>query len=132
MRHGLGPAGENLQSKYGGTDADEVDSGTGKYLVKSVTTGGCASCGGGGGSLTHEYFYLQLDHGTADSNEVVWLVVEDTKDAQWRRRAAQSLWTQRRGRCAAGSDDYRPLRHAGLLVPVAQAGRGYGRQAQLH
>ena len=31
------PSGENLQSKYGGTDADEVDSGTGKYLVKSVT-----------------------------------------------------------------------------------------------
>ena len=40
------PSGENLQSKYGGSDVDEVDSGTGKYLVKSETTGGCASCGG--------------------------------------------------------------------------------------
>jgi hypothetical protein len=74
------PSGENLQSKYGGTDADEVDSATGKYLVKTETVGGCSSCGGAGG-VTHEYFYMQLDHGTADSNEVVWLVVEDTKDS---------------------------------------------------
>ena len=35
VRHRVGPSGENLQSKYGGTDADEVDSGTGKYLVKT-------------------------------------------------------------------------------------------------
>ena len=74
------PSGENLQSKYGGTDADEFDSATGKYLVKTVTSGGCASCGSTSGSITKEYFYMQLDHGTADSNEVVWLVVEDTKD----------------------------------------------------
>jgi RHS repeat-associated protein len=75
------PSGENLQSKYGGTDADEVDSATGKYLVKSVSSGGCASCGGTSGGITREYFYMQLDHGTSDSNEVVWLVVEDMKDA---------------------------------------------------
>ncbi|MHB9080294.1 MAG: DUF6531 domain-containing protein [Pirellulaceae bacterium] len=74
------PSGENLQSKYGGTDVDEFDSVTGKYLVKTETVGGCASCGGGGGGVTHAYFYLQWDHDTADSNEVVWLVVEDTQD----------------------------------------------------
>ncbi|MHB9081934.1 MAG: DUF6531 domain-containing protein, partial [Pirellulaceae bacterium] len=74
------PSGENLQSKYGGTDVDEVDSGSGKYLVKSETIGGCSSCSGGSGSVKHEYFYLQLDHGTPDPNEVVWLVVEDISD----------------------------------------------------
>ena len=42
------PSGENLQSKYGGTDVDEFDSATGKYLVKTETVGGCTSCGGGG------------------------------------------------------------------------------------
>ena len=75
------PSGENLQSKYGGTEADEVDSGTGKYLVKTETVGSCASCGGGGDSVTRQYYYMQLDHGTPDPNEVVWLVVEDTIDA---------------------------------------------------
>ena len=63
------------------SDADEVDSGTGKYLLKTETVGSCASCGGGGGSVTRQYYYLQLDHGTPDPNEVVWLVVEDTLDA---------------------------------------------------
>ena len=52
------PSGENLQSKYGGTDADEVDSGTGKYLLKTETVGSCASCGGGGDSVTRQYFYM--------------------------------------------------------------------------
>ena len=75
------PSGENLQSKYGGTEADEVDSGTGKYLLQTETVGSCASCGGGGGSVTRQYYYMQLDHGTPDPNEVVWLVVEDTIDA---------------------------------------------------
>ena len=77
------PSGENLQSKYGGSDADEVDSGSDKYLVKSETVGGCSSCGSGTGSVTYEYFYMQLDHGTPDPNEVVWLVVEDLSDARW-------------------------------------------------
>src|SRR5690606_36770485 len=31
--------------------------------------------------VTRQYYYLQLDHGTPDPNEVVWLVVEDTLDA---------------------------------------------------
>ena len=75
------PAGENLQSKYGGSDADEVDSGTGKYLVKSETVGGCSSCGSTSGRVKYEYFYMQLDHGTPDPNEVVWMVVEDLSDA---------------------------------------------------
>ncbi|MBM4094864.1 MAG: hypothetical protein FJ276_36455, partial [Planctomycetes bacterium] len=74
-------SGENLQSKYGGSNADEVDSGEGKYLVKTETVGGCSSCGGGSAGLTHEYFYMQLDHGTPDPNEVVWMVVEDISDA---------------------------------------------------
>ena len=76
------PSGENLQSKYGGSDVDEVDSGTGKYFLQSETTGGCASCAGGGGSIKREYFYLQLSHGTPDANEVVYLVVEDLSDSE--------------------------------------------------
>jgi len=51
-------SGENLESTYGGSDADEVDSANDKYLVKSETVGGCSSCGGGSGSLKHEYFLL--------------------------------------------------------------------------
>ncbi|MBM4050021.1 MAG: RHS repeat-associated core domain-containing protein, partial [Planctomycetes bacterium] len=58
-----------------------MDSGTDKYLVKTETVGGCSSCGGGSAGLTHEYFYMQLDHGTPDPNEVVWMVVEDISDA---------------------------------------------------
>ena len=127
------PSGENLQSKYGGTDADEVDSGTGKYLVKTATVGSCASCGGGGGgSVTHEYFYMQLDHGTADSNEVVWLVVEDTKDANGDGVRRQVYGLNDAGRRAAGSRDHRPCGHAVLLVPVLEAGGRHGREAQLH
>ncbi len=74
------PTGENLQAKYGGTDVDEVDTTNGVYLVKSVSSGGCSSCGGSG-VVTKEFFYLDLDHGTPDANEVVRIVVEDTIDA---------------------------------------------------
>jgi hypothetical protein len=76
------PSGENLQSKYGGTGVQEADSGTDTYLVKSETVGGCSSCGSGAGAVKREYYYMQLDHGTPDPNEVVRLVVEDLSDAQ--------------------------------------------------
>jgi len=69
-------SGEDLETTYGGSDADEVDSANDKYLVKSETVGGCSSCGGAGsGSVKREYFYMDIDHGTPDVNEVVRLVV---------------------------------------------------------
>ncbi|MCU0962921.1 MAG: DUF6531 domain-containing protein, partial [Pirellulaceae bacterium] len=103
------PSGENLQSKYGGSDVPEVDSGAGKYLVRSETIGGCASCGSGTGTVQHEYFYLQLDHGTPDPNEVVWLVVEDVSDGQGTgiRRTVHGL-----------NDAGRLLRHVTITDPV--------------
>ena len=74
-------SGENLESTYGGSDADEVDSEQRQIFGQERDRGGCSSCGGGSAGLTHEYFYMQIDHGTADPNEVVWLVVEDISDA---------------------------------------------------
>jgi len=71
-------AGENLQTTYGGTNVDETADG--KYLVKSEIIGACSSCGGSVAGVTREYFYLQINHGTPDSNEVIRLVVEDTID----------------------------------------------------
>ena len=80
-------AGENLQSKYGGTNVSEAVSP--KYFVKSETIGACASCGSSGGSLKLDYYYMQVSHNAANPNEVVRLVVEDTSDSSgnpvWRK-----------------------------------------------
>ena len=83
-------AGENLQSKYGGTNVNETA--TSQYLVKSETVGGCSACGSGGIAVKFDYFYMDISHGTQTGqahNEVVRLVVEDTSDGSgnpvWRK-----------------------------------------------
>ena len=113
------PSGENLQSKYGGSDADEVDSGSDKYLVKSETVGGCSSCGSGTGSVKYEYFYMQLDHNTPDPNEVVWLVVEDLSDAEGNgiRRNVYGLNDSGRG-CGKPPFWTRPARRSSGAAPA--------------
>ena len=83
----------NLQTTYGGSNADEVG------LVKTETIGGaCTGCGSSGGqsTITREYFYLDLapaDSNNPLSNEVVRLVIEDTRDASGtgRYRTVHSL-----------------------------------------
>ncbi len=82
-------ANEDLESKYveeigrQAADADEADSGTGKYLVKSETIrAGCGGCGGSGGSgITHSYFYMDIAQSPAGADKVTRLVVEDTEDS---------------------------------------------------
>ena len=73
--------GENLQSKYGGTNAVEYHVDNHIQLVKKEIAGGCAGCGSSDGGVSREYFYLDIGQGVADENEVVRLVVEDTIDA---------------------------------------------------
>ena len=83
-------AGENLQSKYGGTNVNETA--TSQYMVKSETVGGCSACGSGGIAVKLDYYYMDISHGTQTGqahNEVVRLVVEDTSDGSgnpvWRK-----------------------------------------------
>jgi len=78
------PAGENLQTKYGGNNINEVDS-EWPYLmgglVKTETVNaGCASCGGGGtgGGITRTYFYLGQEAGI-EADKIFRIVVEDTE-----------------------------------------------------
>ncbi len=124
------PTGENLQSTYGGTDADEVDAGEDKYLVKSETIGACAGCGTGSGSVTREYFYMEIDHGDPDPNEVVWLVVEDTIDADDNgvdRRVCGLSDSGRRLREVTITD---PTGSPDVLLPVLETGDRHRRQTE--
>ena len=77
--------GENLQTKYGGTNLNETND-YGDifpiYRVKTEEVGECSSCGGSGSGLKREYFYLKITtHSIRDDNEAAYLVVEDTIDA---------------------------------------------------
>jgi hypothetical protein len=82
------PAGENLQAKYGGTNVNEVADD--KPVVKSETIGGCSSCGSTAG-ITREYFYLHIEYGTPDDNQVARLVVEHTIDADG-QGVVRTIW----------------------------------------
>ena len=69
---------EDLQTRYGGINCDE----TGMVKSETVGAGGCASCGGQSGiGITLEYYYMDISHTTPDWNDVVRIVVEDTKDS---------------------------------------------------
>jgi len=71
-----GENGEDLETKYGGTNADE------SFFVKSETVGGCASCDSGTTGIKREYFYMRINHGEFPGvNDVTRLVVEDTVDS---------------------------------------------------
>jgi hypothetical protein len=72
------PGGEDLNTKYGAGNANEIVDG--RPMVKTGTVGGCARCGGVQG-VTFEYFYLNVVEEDAADNEVVRIVIEDTIDA---------------------------------------------------
>jgi RHS repeat-associated protein len=67
-------AGENLSTRYGGTNA--IKSGS----LATQTIAGCSSCGTSG-SITKNYYYMTLPNSATDQNQVVSLVVEDTQDS---------------------------------------------------
>lgn len=66
------------------------------------------SCGGSGSGLSHEYFYLSIDHGAGDDHEVVWIVVEDTIDAEGNALSRKVIGQNSSGRM---------LRHARITDP---------------
>jgi RHS repeat-associated protein len=67
--------GENLNSKYGGSDFNQ------QSWVKTQTIGGCGGCGSAY-SVTKSYFYMTVSgNSNNDANEVSNLVVEDTQDS---------------------------------------------------
>ncbi|MDR0608960.1 MAG: hypothetical protein LBG58_02525, partial [Planctomycetaceae bacterium] len=79
---------ENLSSKYGGNDRNEVPTYPYLGLVKSESVNtGCSSCGGSSsGGLKMNYYYMTLN--TVPSNDdagnpniVVYLTIEDTLDS---------------------------------------------------
>ena len=80
-------ANENLESKYGGSNATEYDptnnNGNGYvcgYVKTESVNAGCASCGGGsGGGVKHSYFYMVLNGGSTDPGATTTIVVEDTE-----------------------------------------------------
>lgn len=73
---------EELQAKYGGSQAAEVNASVSTYMVKSAVVGGCGSCGAGVRGSRHDYYYLDLNHGAKDSSDqVVRLVIDDAIDA---------------------------------------------------
>jgi hypothetical protein len=75
---------EDLQTKYGGTNADEYHGTSGHGRVKSETVNGaCGGCGSSPeGGVKRTYFYMDLNGGSsADSSIVTHIVVEDTEDS---------------------------------------------------
>ena len=87
-------SGEDLNTKYGGSEFDEYNDTELYGAVKTETVGGCASCGGTFSSAKHTYFYMDLNGGSStDPNDVVRIVVEDTEDgANPRTTRYRQIW----------------------------------------
>lgn len=69
--------GENLESKYGGTNFTETG-----YVKSETINGSCASCGGGSpNGVKFEYHYMNGTYSTSHINVTRWIVVEDMKKA---------------------------------------------------
>ncbi len=74
-------SGEDLNTKYGGSEFDEYNDTEMFGAVKTESIGGCSSCGSGATGIKRSYFYMDLNGGTStDPTEVVRIVVEDTED----------------------------------------------------
>ena len=73
---------ENLQTKYGGSQASAMDASVPRYLLRSAAVGGCVPCGTAARGGRHNYYYLDVKHDAKPGvNDVVRLVVEDTVHA---------------------------------------------------
>jgi RHS repeat-associated protein len=95
-------AGENLQSRYGGSNLNETG------YVATETIGGCGGCGASQ-SVTKNYFYMTLPNTATDQNQVVNLCVEDTQDS-----AGSAIYRQVFGLDGSG----RTLRRAFIQSPI--------------
>ena len=116
-------SGEDLETKYGGLNWDEVVEG-GQVRSERVG-GGCAGCGDSEQGTMKKYHYLWVDKGgnshlyylnyggKADINEVSLLVIEDTAtlDGTPLYRTIYGL-----------NDDYRKLREVKIENPIPEAG----------
>jgi RHS repeat-associated protein len=101
-------SGEDLHSKYGGSQLDE----TGRVKTETVN-GGCASCGSGSSiGVTRTFFYMARNGGLTETNadKVSLIVVEDAKD---------SVGTAFHRKVAGLSKDAIALREALIEDPLA-------------
>ena len=71
--------GENLQSKYGGSNLDETDF-VSVETLRNGAGGGC--CGGSGDGVEKRFYYMtNSGHTAGNTNSVERIIVEDTVDS---------------------------------------------------